>query len=60
MAHVATRRGELPLLAVTEKMTKAQRTALRALVAGKAEIVYLPEAAITKVSGRLARSLGIR
>jgi hypothetical protein len=59
-ARAATPRGELPILAVTEKMTKTQRTAVQALVAGKAEMIYLPEAAITTVSGRLARSLGIR
>ena len=59
-AGKATPRGELPLLAVTEKMAGPQRDALEALVKGKAEIVYLPEAAITKVSGGLARSLGIR
>lgn len=59
-ARAATARGELPLLAVTEKLSRADRAALETLVAGKAEVVYLPEAAITAVSGRLARSLGIR
>jgi hypothetical protein len=59
-ARAATPRGDLPILAVSEGIAKAQRTTLEALVAGKAEVVYIPEGAITTVSGRLARSLGIR
>jgi hypothetical protein len=52
-------RGELPVLAATNALTAADRAALEALVAGKAQVVYLPEAQITSVSGRLRTGLGI-
>lgn len=55
-----TARGELPVLAVTQKMAAADRAALEALVKGKAEVVYLPEAAITTASGRLRTAMDIK
>lgn len=57
-------RGEAPMLAVTDAMTAAQRTALRDILdlngLGNVQIVYLPEASITAASGRLGRALGFR
>lgn len=59
-ASSITTKGELPVLAVSADLARADRAALEALVAGKAEVVYLPESQITSISGRLRTGMGIK